>query len=43
MTRLKIAKKQGFAFSLEDIFPEKPQKGVKLTPPLTIFRVNMVS
>ena len=40
---IKSHKKQGFSRSLEDIFPEKPQKGVKLTPPLTLFRDNMVS
>ena len=29
--------------SLEDIFPEKPQKEFKLTPPPSLLRFNMVS
>ena len=32
-TILKFIKNQGFTLSLEDTFFEKPQAGVKLTPP----------
>ena len=39
---LKVTKKQGFTLSLEDIFFEKPQGGVNLTPtpPPGHFRVK---
>ena len=38
MIILKVAKKQGFTFSLEDAFFEKPQ-GVQIDPP-SRFRVK---
>ena len=40
MIILKVPNK---TLSLEDIFPEKPQKEFKLTPPPSLLRFNMVS
>ena len=42
MVILKATKKSDLHLFLEEIFLEKPQNGVKLSPPPSLLRVNMV-
>ena len=42
MIIFKVTKSQDFTLSLEDTFLEKPQLGVKLIPPLSLLRANLL-